>query len=129
MNYGYTVPKFVDFVDPDSGDDLSGLLPRFTQKHAANAWITKNWARGFTSSIGARYLGPMFTNNSNTIRMGGWTTFAGSVGYRRSRWEWSVNAENLFNRQRYFQWGSDYSDQVYPGTPINVFTTIRMNFK
>jgi outer membrane receptor protein involved in Fe transport len=70
----------------------------------------------------------MFTNNSNTIRLGGWTTFAGSFGYRRDRWEWSVNAENLLNRQRYFM-GSDYSDQVYPGTPIYVFTTIRMNFK
>jgi iron complex outermembrane recepter protein len=128
LNYGYTVPEFVDFIDPDSGDDFSGLLPRFTQKHAANAWITKNWKGGFTSSIGARYLGPMFTNNSNTIRMGGWTTFAGSFGYRRDRWEWSINAENLLNRQRYFM-GSDYENQVYPGTPINVFTTIRMNFK
>jgi iron complex outermembrane receptor protein len=128
LNYGYTVPKFVEFTDPDSGDDLSGMLPRFTQKHAANAWLTKNWAGGFTASIGARYLGPMFTNNSNTIPLGGWTTFAGSFGYRHNRWEWSVNAENLFNRKRYFL-GSDYSDQVYPGTPINVFTTVRMSFK
>jgi len=128
VNYGYTMPKFVDFIDPDSGNDFSGNLPRFTQKHAANAWLTRNWTSGITASLGARYLGPMFTNNSNSIRLGGWTTFEGSFGYRHDRWEWTVNAENLLNRHRYFM-GSDYSDQVYPGTPINVFSTIRMNFK
>jgi hypothetical protein len=38
-----------------------------------------------------------------------------------------MNAENLLNRGRYFL-GSDYEDQVYPGAPINVFTTIRFRF-
>ena len=71
-----------------------------------------------------RYLGPMFTNNTNTILLGGWTTFTGSVGYRRKSWEWNLNAENLLNRERYFL-GSDYSNQVYPGAPINVFASLR----
>jgi len=39
-----------------------------------------------------------------------------------------VNAENLFNRERYFT-GSDYDNQVYPGAPINVFTTLRFRFE
>jgi outer membrane receptor protein involved in Fe transport len=69
----------------------------------------------------------MFTNHSNTVRLGGWTTFSGSFGFRRDFWDWSVNAENLFNRERYFT-PSDYSNQVYPGAPINVFTTIRFRF-
>ena len=126
LNYGYTVPKFVDFIDPDAGN-LSGNLPRFTQKHALNVWLHKSWRSGFTAAAGARYLGPMFTNNTNDIRLGGWTTFAGSVGYRQKTWEFDLNAENLFNRQRYFL-GSDYSDQVYPGAPVNVFATVRFRF-
>ena len=75
-----------------------------------------------------RYLGPMFTNNANTIRLGGWSTFSGAVGYRRGAMEYMLNAENLFNRQRYFM-GSDYQNQVYPGPPINVFATIRFRFE
>ena len=43
-------------------------------------------------------------------------------------WDWNVNVENLFNRERYFT-GSDYSDQIYPGPPINVFTTIRLRLE
>ena len=123
LNYGYTIPKFNEFIDPDDGD-LKGNLPRFTQKQALNVWLHKAWTSGFTAGVGTRYLGPMFTNNANTILLGGWTTFTGSVGYRRKSWEWNLNAENLLNRERYFL-GSDYSNQVYPGAPINVFTSIR----
>ena len=42
-------------------------------------------------------------------------------------WEWSLNAENLFDRERYFLLGQ-YSEQVFPGQPINVSTTIRLRF-
>jgi iron complex outermembrane receptor protein len=126
LNYGYTVPKFVDFMDPDAGN-LTGKLPRFTQKQALNIWLHKSWMSGFTAAAGMRYLGPMFTNNTNDIRLGGWSTFTGSVGYRRKTWEFNLNAENLLNRQRYFL-GSDYSNQVYPGAPVNVFATVRYRF-
>jgi outer membrane receptor protein involved in Fe transport len=70
----------------------------------------------------------MFTDNENTVRLGGWTTLSGAVGYRRETREWSLNAENLFNRKRYFT-PSDYSNQVYPGAPINVFSSIRFRFR
>jgi len=128
LNYGYTVPKFEEFIDPDSGDDFSGNLPRFAQKQALNVWINKSWASGVNAGLGMRYVGPMFTDNANTVRLGGWSTINGSVGYRRETWEWSLNAENLFNRERYFT-PSDYTNQVYPGAPINVFTTIRLRFR
>lgn len=124
-NYGYAQPVFTDFVNDDGV--FTGNRPQFVQKHAFNAWLTKSWNSGFTASLGSRNLSPMFTNNDNTVRMGGWTTFGGSVGYRRDMWEFQLNAENLFNRQRYFT-GSDFSNQLYPGAPINVFATVRVRF-
>ena len=126
VNYGYTIPEFNEFVVDDF--NYAGLRPRFAQKHAVNAWLHKSWASGFTAALGTRYVGPMFTDNENTVRLGGWTTLGGSVGFRRDAWEWSLNAENLFNRERYFT-PSDYTNQVYPGAPINVFSTIRLRFR
>ncbi len=49
------------------------------------------------------------------------------MGYRADRWEWSLNADNLFNKERYFLPGL-FSNQVYPGQPINVTSTIRLKF-
>ena len=114
--------------DDDNPVDLSGNRLRYTQPHTANLWLTKGWRSGFIAGAGVRYFGPIFTNNSDSIRLGGWTTVGGYAGYRRGVWEWTVNAENLLNRARYFL-GSDYSDQVYPGAPINVFTTMRFRFR
>lgn len=126
-NYGFSSPKFTDFYDAVNEVDYTGKRPRFVQKHAVNSWLSKSWQSGFSASIGVRYLSSMFTNNSNTVDLGGWTTFAGSASYRHGKMEYAVNAENLFNRGRYFM-GSDYSGQVYPGQPINVFGTIRVRF-
>jgi len=78
-------------------------------------------------SMPYRRLGKCGTQVS-ALSLGGWTTFSGAVGFRRSFYEWSLNAENLFNRQRYFT-GADYDNQVYPGAPINVFTTVRFRFR
>jgi iron complex outermembrane receptor protein len=124
VNYGFTVPEFAE----DDGAHIVGNRPRFTQRHAANAWLHKSWGSGIYASLGARYMGPMYTNDDNTVTLGGWTTFGGAFGVRHGLWDWSVNAENLFNRKRYFT-GSDYSNQVYPGAPINVFTTFRVRFE
>jgi outer membrane receptor protein involved in Fe transport len=125
-NYGYVVPRFDNFVE--SGVNLSGFRPRFVPLHTANLWLTKQWKSGITTSIGSQTVGSVYADNADTIRLGGWTTFRGAVGYTRPRWEFNLNAENLFNRQRYFT-GADYSDQVYPGSPINVFATVRLRFK
>lgn len=127
-NYGYTLPRFDEYFEANGALNLSGFRPQFTQRHAANVWLTKVWRSGLTASIGTRYLSSVFANNANTIRLGGWTVFNGTIGYRQSFYEWSLNAENLFNRQRYFI-AAINNNQVYPGQPINVFTTIRFRFR
>ncbi len=121
-NYGYSFGRYDNFSD--GAQDLSGNRPEYTPAHTANAWLTKDWKSGFEASLGAQYRSGMYTDYYDEVRLGGWTTFSGAVRYRHKRMEYSVNAENLFNRHRYFL-GSDYPDQVYPGTPINVFATIR----
>lgn len=121
LNYGFTRPRFED------ADELTGLMPRWVPRHTANVWLRKDWASGLNASIGARYLGSQFVNDSNSVQLDGYAIFAGAVGYRADRWEWSLNADNLFNKERYFLPGL-FSNQVYPGQPINVNSTIRLKF-
>lgn len=121
LNYGFTQPRFEDADD----EGLTGFMPRYVPKHTANVWIRKDWDSGFNASVGARYLGAQFADNTNTIRLGGYTVFSGAIGYRAERWEWSLNAENLLNRERYFI-PAHFSNQVFPGQPINISSTIRL---
>jgi outer membrane receptor protein involved in Fe transport len=129
-NYGYTLPRFDNFYASNRTVNLSGNRPRFTQRHATNLWLTKTWNSGFTASAGSRYLSSMFVDNANTqnYKLGGWTTFSGAVSYRRGFYQIGLNADNLFNKERYFVAGI-YDSQVYPGTPINVSATLRFWFR
>jgi len=121
VNYGFTRPRF------EEAENLTGLTPRYVPRHNANVWLRKDWASGVNASFGARYLGEQFANNTNTVKLDGYAIFSGAVGYRADRWEWLLNAENLFNKERYFLPGH-FSNQVFPGQPINVTTTIRLRF-
>ncbi len=121
VNYGYTQPRF------EEAEALTGLMPRYVPRHSANIWLRKDWNSGVNAAIGARSLGQQFADNENEVRIGGYTIVSGSLGYRTDRWDWSVNADNLFNRERYFLPGH-FSNQVFPGQPINVTTTVRLKF-
>jgi outer membrane receptor protein involved in Fe transport len=79
------------------------------------------------AAFGARYVGQQFADDGNSLRLAGYTIFSGAVGYRTDRWEWSLNAENLFNRDDYFLPGH-FSNLAFPGQPINVTSTIRLKF-
>jgi outer membrane receptor protein involved in Fe transport len=74
-----------------------------------------------------RYLGEQFGNNDNTILLDGYALASGAVGFRTSRWDVSVNADNLFNNEDYFLPGH-FGNLAFPGPPINVSTTIRLRW-
>jgi len=118
-NYGYTQAWFSAF------DTRTGRIPSFIPKHSAGFWASREWDNGFRVSLGNRYRGRLFADTANLYRLGGWTTWDASAGYRRSRYDWSVNFENLLNRERYFV-SAIYDSQLYPGTPFNVTTTLRV---
>jgi outer membrane receptor protein involved in Fe transport len=126
-NYGYTLPRFDEYFAANGTINLTGFRPRFTYRHAANLWLTKLWKSGITTSIGTRYISSQFVDDPDTVRLGGYTLFSCAVGYRRGIYELRVNAENLFNRRRYFDSGIS-GNQVYPGSPINVFAAVRLRF-
>ena len=121
FNYGLARPRFED------AEELTGMTPRFVPKHNVNLWLRKDWSAGFNAGFGARYLGEQFADDDNTATLDGYTIFSGAVGYRADRWEWTLNAENLFNNDGYFLPGH-FGNNAFPGQPINVTTTIRLKF-
>jgi len=121
VNYGFAAPIFTDAAA------LTGKMPRFVPRHTANVWVRKDWASGFNVAGGGRRVGEQFANDANTLRLDGYATVAAAVGFRTARWEWQVNAENLFNKEDYVLPGH-FSNLVFPGAPINVMTTFRLKY-
>jgi TonB-dependent siderophore receptor len=122
FNYGLAVPTF-----DDPGNSLDGKTPRFAPKHNINLWLRKDFRGGFNAGFGLRYLAEQWGNNTNTQRLDDYTIFSGAVGYRTRGWDWTVNAENLFNNDDYFLPGH-FGNNAFPGQPINVTTTFRVKW-
>jgi len=121
FNYGFSTPRFAD------ADDLTGKVPRFVPRHNVNLWLRKDFVGGFNAAFGVRSLAEQFGDNDNTQVVDGYTIFSGAVGYRTPRWEWLLNAENLFNNDDYFLPGH-FGNNAFPGQPINVTTTVRLKW-
>ena len=121
FNYGFSTPRY------DDAEELSGLRPRFVPRNLVNLWVRKDFQRGFNAAFGARFVGEQFVNDSNSVNLDSYTIFSGAIGYRTDRWEWTLNAENLFNKTDYFLPGH-FSNNAFPGQPINVNSTIRFKF-
>ena len=121
FNYGLSVPKFTEGT-------LDGMTPRFVPKHNVNLWLRKDFSGGFNAGFGLRYLASQFGDNANTQRLDDYTIFSGAVGYRTPGWDWTVNAENLFNNDDYFLPGH-FGNNAFPGQPINVTTTFRLKWR
>jgi iron complex outermembrane receptor protein len=121
FNYGFAAPKFAD--DPN----LSGKTPRFAPKHNVNMWLRKDLRGGLNAAFGFRYLSQQFTDNANTLTLDSYGLAAAAVGYRTPKWDWTVNIDNLFNNEDYFLPGH-FSNNAFPGPPINVTTTVRLKW-
>jgi outer membrane receptor protein involved in Fe transport len=119
FNYGFASPRLED------ADALTGRLPRYVPRHTTNAWLRRDWRSGVHAAFGVRYLGDQFADSDNTMRLDGYAIVSAAAGFRTERWDWSVNADNLFNKDDYFLPGH-FSNQVFPGPPITVTTTVRL---
>jgi catecholate siderophore receptor len=104
--------------------NLTGLRPRYIPRHTANLWTTKWFKARVGLAVGANYVGEMFSDNPNLIRLGNYALADAAVFLRLSRAEFAVNFNNLFNRRRYFN-SSIYDFQLYPGAPLNALFTVR----
>ncbi len=121
FNYGLSAPTFTD------AGNLSGKTPRFAPRHNVNAWLRKDFKGGVNAAFGYRHLSEQFGDNANTQLVDGYGIFSGAVGFRTPRWDWTLNAENLFNNEDYFLPGH-FGNNAFPGQPINVTTTVRLKW-
>jgi outer membrane receptor protein involved in Fe transport len=87
-------------------------------------WATKWFKERVGLAVGANYVGKMFSDNANQVRLGNYILADAAVFLRLKQAEFAVNLNNLFNRRRYFN-TAIYDFQLYPGAPFNALFTVR----
>jgi iron complex outermembrane recepter protein len=82
LNYTYFDARFDALID-DSGNDLAGHTPERVPERLLNAFVFfETPVLPLTASVGVHSSGGYFTDNANSIKVGGFTTFEAALRYR-----------------------------------------------
>jgi len=129
-SYGFTQSQFQDF-ELEDGDgitrNLRGRIPSFVPKHTARLWAVQDFSRGWSVALGPRYISRTPVNNFNYYFLGGYTVWDAAVYYKTKRLDYSLNVNNLFNKERYLV-ASINDFLVYPGRPFDLTGRIKLHW-
>jgi iron complex outermembrane receptor protein len=82
LNYTYFDARFDELID-DSGTDLAGRTPERVPERLLNAFVFfETPLLPLTASVGVHSSGGYFTDNANSIKVGGFTTYEAALRYR-----------------------------------------------
>jgi iron complex outermembrane receptor protein len=129
-SYGFTQSQFKDF-ELEDGDgvtrNLRGRIPSFVPKHTARLWAVQDLPKGWAVAVGPRYSARAPVNNLNYYFLGGYTLWDAAVYYKTKHIDYSVNVNNLFNKERYLV-ASINDFLVYPGRPFGLSANLKFRW-
>ncbi|MDN2710010.1 TonB-dependent siderophore receptor [Janthinobacterium sp. SUN118] len=98
-------------VTKSNNGDL-GLQQPGAPRHSASAWARQSFNVAGTlpahAALGMRFLGAMRSNSDGdnlNLRNGGITQWDAALGMSRGPWQFSLNVNNLFNKQALYDCG------------------------
>lgn len=102
---------YLDTEITSSNNGDLGLQQMGAPKHSASAWGKYTFAvaegRPAYAALGMRYLGKMRSNSDDNtnLRNAGLTLWDAAAGFEQGAWRFSVNVNNLLNKQVLFDCG------------------------
>ena len=94
--------------------------------HSASLWTTYTFGDGWGVSGGLVARDTQFASTDNLAKLPGYARIDAGVFYRRPRYEFQANLQNLADRRIYDAAQSDF--QIYPAAPIDGSVTVRYRF-
>ena len=124
--YAWLDGRIVSSTTSSKGVSLQGRRPAITPLHSCSLWTTYTFASGFGVAGGLVARDVQFASTDNLARLPAYARVDASVFFRRARYEFQVNLQNLANARMYDAAQSDY--QIEPAAPINGSATLRWRF-
>ena len=124
--YAWLDGRIVSSNTLSNGVDIQGRRPAITPLHNSSLWTTYTFGNGWGLSAGLVARAHQFAATDNLARLPAYARLDASLSYRRPRYEFQANLQNLNDTRYYDSAQSDY--QIYPAAPINGSVTARWRF-
>lgn len=110
-------PKTIPFVPV--GNDLIGI-----PEHSASLWTTyeiqSGDVKGLGFGLGFNFVGERAGDLDNSFRADSYFLTNAAIFYRRDRWKFAVNIDNLFDVNFIRSVGGTRARNIYPGEPFTI---------
>lgn len=122
VGYGYTDAVYADYITTTA--NFSGNDRPRTPRHSLVASSTFSLKNGISVSVDAQTRGQQFLNDANSVVLDGYGLLNVAASYTRGAVQYGIALNNLT--------GTDYwasalgNSQLYPGEPLRVVATIRV---
>ncbi|KXU32404.1 TonB-dependent receptor [Sphingobium sp. 22B] len=124
LGYAYLNAKVVDSADVR----LLGKRATITPRHAANAWIAKDFGQRFGLGAGGNYVSDRFADPLNTVTLPSYITMDAMAWYRLGPITAQVNVTNIFDKHYIVSGHGTSANLNLPGAPRAAMVTLRYNF-
>ncbi|EPR18015.1 hypothetical protein M527_14205 [Sphingobium indicum IP26] len=124
LGYAYLDAKIVDSANAA----LIGKRATITPRHAANAWIAKDFGDHFGLGAGGNYVSDRFADPANTVTLPSYFTMDAMAWYRLGPITAQVNVTNIFDKHYIVSGHGTSANLNLPGAPRAAMLTLRYNF-
>ena len=119
----HTRARYERFVQ--AGVSLAGNTPTNTPRTVANLWSSYAFTPRLDAGVGVRYVGPVYANASNTLRVAGYTLVDLGVSYRVTRHALvTARLRNVTDRV----YVANAGRMAYLGAPRSADVALRLSF-
>lgn len=112
----YAAYTYLDADITKAADGTEGNTPANTPKNTFNFWTTYQVLQNWEVGGGAVYTSQRYAANTDTVKVGGYTRWDGTVAYKQPKYEVRLNVFNLFNKSYFDQLIPSDGGRVVPGS-------------
>jgi catecholate siderophore receptor len=115
---------YLDAQILEAKDGTQGNTPANTPKNTFNVWSTYQVLQDWEVGGGAVYTSERYAANADTVQVGGYTRWDGTVAYRQPKYDVRLNVFNIFDKKYYDALIPSDGGRAVPGTGRTAMLTL-----
>jgi catecholate siderophore receptor len=120
----YAAYTYLDAEILQADDGTQGNTPANTPKNTFNVWSTYQFLQNWEVGGGAVYTSSRYAANTDTVQVGGYTRWDGTLAYHQPKYDVRLNLFNIFDKKYYDALIPSDGGRAVPGSGRTAMITV-----
>jgi catecholate siderophore receptor len=120
----YAAYTYLDADILSADDGTQGNTPANTPRNTFNFWTTYQFLQNWEVGGGAVYTSSRYAANTDTVEVGGYTRWDGTLAYHQPKFDVRLNVFNIFDKKYYDALIPSDGGRAVPGSGRTAMVTV-----